>query len=617
MYAQVVFNLPIEGPFDYFIPAAAKQKLSPGMRVGVSFGKRRCVGYVVGKRGSTQAKKVKPILSILDDLPILDKTMLKITRQVADYYACSWGQAIETATPVSLRKSKPIGLNRQVSIEEKLPNEKNDMLLLQDISGDKCWEVYLQAISDTLKKGKTVILLVPDRQSAEMMQKRLKHQLSQDVGLLHSYLSAKKELAEWIELKCARLRIVVGTRLAIFAPMVNLGLIIIEQEQSQVYKQDSAPHYNAVGVAKIRAKIEGLKLILASHSPTIESWYQAKKGKIKYILRNTELPAREIKVIDLGRVGFIPDRRKIRLSISLEDAIMRSLEQKGKVLLFLNRRGFSIFAYCHNCGMVLRCPRCNANLILHFKNSRLICHSCNYNTESPRICPNCNSGYIRYSGLGTEKLESELHRLYPQFKIARLDKDEQIVPGDAQIIVSTESIFKHPLTGLDLIGVIWPDTVLNRPDFRAAEKIFALLLGLGSLTTNALVIQTNYPEHYCFQALVQRKIDFFYETELKFRRQSNLPPFRHVIIVSLRARKKERASNAVQELFNILKNTNQDKSITIDSFSPQIPHKKRDKFYEQILLKAKSVPKAVSFLKKALADFRRSGIIITVDVDPV
>jgi len=559
---------------------------------------------------------VKPVLKILDDFPILDKTMMKITRRVADCYACSWGEAIEAATPVGLRRAKRTKLTTQV-IESKLRAGKPDIFLLQDPTGQKRWEVYFREIGNAINIGKAVILLAPDKESAEFMQKQIQQTLNKDVGLLHSHQPANRELRQWIDLKCGRIRIAVGTRLAIFAPMVNLGLIIIDEEQSPVYKQDSVPHYNAVGVAKIRAKIEGARLILSSRSPTLESWHQAKMGRIKYILRDTDVPVRQIRIIDLQRVGFIPDRRKMRLSISLEEAISTALEGKGKILLFLNRRGFAIFASCHNCGMVLRCPRCNANLILHFKNNSLICHRCNYEAKSPKICPNCNSGYIRYSGLGTEKLESDLNRLFPQFGIARLDKDEKLIPKDAQIIVATESIFKHPSENFDMVGVIWPDAVLNRPDFRSAEKIFSQLLHLNSLTTNSLIIQTNYPEHYCFQALARGSINLFYETELKFRRQSNLPPFKHIIIVKLRGRQKDKVGNACEELFNILNNANRNKSIKIVSFSKQMPHKKRDRFYEQVLIKTGLVPKTVSFLKKILSNYRRSGIIITVDVDPV
>ncbi len=616
MYAQVVFNLPVEGPFDYFIPSAWEQNLNPGIRVEVSFGKRSRVGYVVGKTEGTKVKKIKPILRILDDIPILDKTMLKITRQAADYYACSWGEAIEAATPASLRRGKRIEIDDQ-DIKRKTRIKKAQVLLLQDLGGKRRWEIYLREINQSLDTGQGVIFLTPDKEQARLIQKEIEDKLNVKVGLLHSRQPAREELRQWIDIKTGRIRIAVGTRLAIFAPLTNLGLIIIEEEQSPVYKQDSTPHYHSVGVAQIRAKTEGLRLILSSPSPTLETWYQARRGRIKYVLKDAEIPAGQIKIIDLHRAGFIPDRKRTRLSSYLGDAISQVLNQKGRVLLFLNRRGFAIFASCQSCGMVLRCPRCNANLIFHFKNNRLTCHRCNYKIQSPRICPNCNSGYIRYSGLGTEKLESELHRLYPQFSIARLDKDEKNISRDAQIIVSTESIFKCTFTNFDLIGVISPDAVLNRPDFRAGEKVFDLLVHLSRLTSNSLVIQTNYPRHYCFQALAQRRVDLFYETELALRRQSSLPPLNHAIMVKLRGRNEERVSSVCEELFNVLNSANQGRAIKIVSFSNSMPHKKRDKFYEQILITARSVTKAVIFLKKILNDFRRSGIIITIDVDPV
>ncbi|MFH1339160.1 MAG: primosomal protein N' [Candidatus Omnitrophota bacterium] len=616
MYAKIVFNLPIDGPFDYYIPPAWEQNLRPGMRARVSFGSRHCFGYVVGKAERTRVKNIKPVLKIIDDVPVLDKALLKLTRQVSDYYACSWGEAIETAIPTSLRKGKRIELD--LAKKHKTKNKKAKTLLLQDLSRRKVWEIYPEEINKSLSAGEGVIFLTPDRESARLIQKEIRDRLNNvEVGLIHSYLSEKEELKQWLEARSGRTRVVVGTRMAIFAPLANLGLIIIEEEQSPVYKHDAVPHYNAVGVAEIRSGIEKAKLILSSPSPRLETWHRAKRGRIKYILKDAGIPAGQIKLIDMQRVGFIPQRRKLRISISLEDAINQALAREEKVLLFLNRRGFAIFARCQNCDAVLRCPRCNANLILHFKDGILICHRCNYKAQSPRVCPNCNSGYIRYSGLGTEKLESELCRIYPQTEIARLDKDEKTIPAGARILIATESIFKHPHVMFDLVGVISLDALLNRPDFRAAEKVFDLLLRLACLSSNFLIIQTNFPGHYCFQALSQKNADSFYQTELKLRRESGLPPFNHIIAIKLRGRKEEKVADSAEELFNILNKTSRDKAIKIVSYSSSMPHKRRDRFYEQVLVKTKSVPEAVKFLKKSLSKFRRSGIIVTVDVDPV
>ncbi|MFH1678538.1 MAG: primosomal protein N' [Candidatus Omnitrophota bacterium] len=616
MFAQVVFNLPVEGPFDYLVPAGWEQNLHPGMRVEVSFGKRCSLGYVTAKVRDSNAKGVKPILRIIDKSPILGTAMLKVTRQAASYYACSWGEIIEAAVPQGLRRSRKTEFQYSGGPQEK-QLKKGNLMLLHDLRGEKRWDIYFQEIHNCLAAGQGVILLAPYKGSAEAIQKKIKDKLNMEVGLLHSYQAVKEELSQWLNIKNGRLRIVAGTRLAVFAPLINPGLIIVEDEGCAVYKQDSTPHYNAVGVARIRSKIEGVRLILFSRAPALEAWYEAKRGRIKYILRDEEIPARDIKIIDTKRVGFAPQKRRLKLSFALEAAINNTLNEKGRVLLFLNRRGFAIFASCSNCAKVLRCPRCNANLILHFESDRLICHRCNYQSQPPKICPNCNRGYIQYAGLGTEKLESELHRLYPQYSIARLDKDEQALSDEAQIIISTEAIFKQAGAKFDLIGVIWPDAVLNLPDFRAAEKLFALLIHLACLSDKNMIIQTAFPEHYCFQSLSRKSLNLFYETELKFRRQSGLPPFKHIVIIRLRGAMEEKVSAAAEELFNILNNALKDKSIKIVSFSAQVPHKKRDNFYEQILIKSGSAVKAAAFLKNILPGFRRWGIIVTVDVDPV
>ena len=625
MYAQVIFGLPIEGPFDYMLPDAWRRIAKPGMRVEVSFGHKCHIGYIVGIARHTEAKNIKPVIDMIDKAPVLDKTMLRITKEVSDYYACSWGEAVEASVPLSLRQGRKIeqsitGINQPKTqgISQGVGDKKeSEVFLLQSVKGDSRWEIYLSQINEFVAKDKGIIILTPDRYSAEFIRGKIQSELGLEVGLLHSHQSAREELNQWIQIKNGSIKIVVGTRMAIFAPLVNLGLIIIEQEQSWVYKQESSPHYNAVGVARIRSRLQRARLIFSSLTPSLETWYATKRGKIKYILKENHIAKPNVNIIDLHRVGFVPQRRKIKLSIALEDAINKALRENARVLLFLNRRGFAIFASCQQCGKVLLCPRCNANLILHFKENTLNCHSCNYKAACPRICPNCKSGYMRYAGLGTERLESELSRLYPQVNIARFDKENKNLPADGQIIIATESIFSKPAVNLDLIGVLAPDYALNLPDFRAAEKVFALLLELSRLTDKAMFIQTSFPDHYCFQAISQNRVELFYETELKFRRQSHLPPFTNIIVVSLRGRNEQKGSFIAEELYNLLNHTNLDKNTQIIAHYPQTPHKRRDYFYEQILIKTKSVTRAVRFLKKTLTSFRRSGIIITVDVDPV
>lgn len=617
MFAKVVFNLPIEGPFDYAIPAGWQERLLPGSRVRVSFGSRFRLGYVVAKAKDSALKKVKPLAKIIDCAPLLDKAMLELTRAVADYYACSWGEAIEAALPQGLRKGKDIEGLEEI---EKTKLEKNpaEVLILQTMNELRRIEIYAQQIRQCLDAGKGVIVLSPDIESAVLLAGEIKNRLAGfDTGLLHSRLPEKEELKSWIAIKSGRVKIAVGTRMAVFAPFSNLGLIIVQQEQSAVYKSDASPHYHAAGVARLRAKMQGARLILSGISPSLESWYEARKKRIKFLIKETEIPAAEIKAVDLKRAGLAIGKKRLRISIALEEAINRALSEQKRVLLFLNRRGFALFIRCSNCSAILRCPRCNANLILNFKSGKLLCHFCNYKTAAARVCPECNSGYIRYMGLGTEKLESELSRLYPGIEVARLDREERSLADSARIVVATELIFKNPQLNFGLIGVISLDSFLNRPDFRAAEKVFNLLLRLACKTRGTLVIQTNFVRHHCFQALAEKNIDLFFEKELSFRRQSGLPPFNHIIALNLRGRNEEKVAASAEELFKLLQKNCPSKSIKIMSYLKGIPPKKRDYYYEQVMIKSRSVPQAVSFLRENLRDFRHSGIIITVDVDPV
>ena len=265
--------------------------------------------------------------------------------------------------------------------------------------------------------------------------------------------------------------------------------------------------------------------------------------------------------------------------------------------------------------MVLKCPRCNINLVYYFKDNILNCHYCNFKMQPPTVCPNCNSGYIRYAGLGTEKIESELSRLFPQAIIKRLDNSKHLDINSADIFISATSIIKETEYYFDLIAVLSIDNSLNRIDFRAAEKAFGLLIGLLRLTDKKIVIQTRLLKHHCFNSLVDKDVSIFYTEELKQRKQLGFPPYKHLAIVKLRAKKEEKVGEASNILFNKLKKY-KTKDINIVSVNPGQPSKLRGNFYWQILIKSDNPRKISRFLKIHLKDFSHSGIIVTVDVDP-
>jgi primosomal protein N' (replication factor Y) len=613
LYAKVVVGLPVEGPFDYIVPADLISRIKIGVRAWVPFRTKSIIGYVVGITSTTKIKNLKKILEVIDEQPVLNKSMLRLSKELAEYYCCSWGEAIETALPEGLRKGKKI-----VSINVNTHSDKKDnpdVILVQDLDGKERWNIYLREIKDTLNKNKSTIVLLPDLNSVLKAQDKITPSINTPTSIL--YRKQPKELEEWIKVREGKANIVIGMRSAIFSPVNNLGLVIMDEEQDSVYKQDQVPHYHAREVAFMRTNIEKAKLILGATSCSLESLQLVKANRIKYdfVARNRDFP--EIKLVDVKSEQRSRKKRHIILSKYLQGSIYDTLNSSGKVLLFINRRGFATFASCRNCALVLKCPRCNINLVYHFKDNILNCHYCNFKMEAPSICPNCNSNYIRYTGAGIETVESELSRIFPKSRINTIDSKKHLNTKDADIFVATSVITKEEGLNFDLIGIIGIDNSLNRIDFRSSEKTFALLSSLLRLTEKKIIIQSSLPNHICFQALVKKDLSLFYEEELRIRKQLNFPPFKHIILIKLRGRQEEKVKQASQDLFKKLNTVHKLKVFRTVSLNPALPSKLRSKFYWQLLLVSSNVKKACKSLKIYLKDFSHSGIIVTVDVDPL
>jgi primosomal protein N' (replication factor Y) len=619
LYAKVVVGLPIDGPFDYLVPAYLEKKLSLGARVWVNFRNKKEVAYVVGLSSKTKIKKVKEISAAIDATPILGEKMLLLAKRLAEYYCCSWGQAIETAIPEDLRKGKITKgtlLYKESLVIKKCPLlDQKDEKKINFLSGQDRMPVYLREIKGALAAKQSAIVLFSDISAAE----RAKEAVGKSLGI-EAYIvfrNQPKELETWEKIMQAEYCVVVGTRSSVFSPVNNLGLIIIDQEEDQVYKQEQAPHYHAREVALMRAEIQGAKVILASHSISLESFYLAQKDKLKFEFAPAKATYPEVKVIDARRLSYAQRKSKAIFSKFLADAIYSTLTEKGKVLLFIERKGFATLAACHNCGVALKCPRCNINLVFHFDEDKLKCHHCNFKMEVPKICPSCNTGYIKYSGIGTEKVESELAKIFPQARVKIFSEENRSDPNlDADIFVATSSVIKRRGLSFDLIGVIAIDNSLNRVDFRSAEKVFSLLLGLVSLTSKKIIIQSSNANHHCFQALIKNDPQLFLTEELKQRKQSNLAPYKHMILIKARGGNLEKVKKAASDLFERL---NRIKAIGIKLLSLNCgqPAKLRGNFYYQILMRASNVQSASRFLKLHLKEGHYSGIIVTVDVDPI
>jgi primosomal protein N' (replication factor Y) len=409
-----------------------------------------------------------------------------------------------------------------------------------------------------------------------------------------------------------------GTRSVVFAPLKNLGLIIVDSESAYAYKQNQSPHYNAREAALIRGKLEGAKVILGAVMPSLEAFYPAGKPEAGRPYLKPKPAQPEIKVIDMNRAFSLKGHKGMPLSRFLEDAVFNALIAKEKVLLLLNRKGFATIASCHNCGKVLKCPRCSVNLAYHFHEGTLSCRHCNFKTAPPKTCDSCHAGYIKYSGAGTEKIESELSRIFPQARILRWEQKSQAAIEDADIFISTSAIAGHAEYRFDVVCVLAIDNSLNHADFRAAEKSFILLGEALALTKKKFIIQTRLVNHHLFKALENNDPGIFYDTELKERKQLGLPPYTHLALIKTRGRSESRVREAAENLFAGFKGVSTNKKVGVLSLNPGEPAKLRGNFYWQILIRAGSAQAITKFLKKNLKKFRRpSGIIVTVDVDPV
>lgn len=620
LYAQIVLGLPVEGPFDYIVPELLRKKIYKGSRVFVNFAGRRKVGFVVRLKHDSSIKKLKEIFSVIDEHPIIDRESLLLTKKLSEYYCCSWGEAIETALPEGIRKGKKTpqikvdGL-RIVNTDNKY-SANQDITLVHDLDGVLRWGIYLEKIRDGLNAGASSIILLPDKSAVLKAKELICKELDAKISIL--YRNVPRELEEWLRIKIGEVDIVIGMRSSIFAPLANLGLIIIDQEQDSAYKQDQVPHYHARQVALMLAKIKKAKLILGSTAPSLESFHLVKRGIAKYIPLSRIKKYPEISIIDIKAEYYRFKPKNLILSKYLEDLIAATINSSGKTLLFLNRKGFATFAFCNNCAKVLRCPRCNVNLTFHFKENILTCHYCNFKMENPKICPSCNSGYIKFSGMGTERIESELSRVFPQAKIKRVDTESNPDLKSADIFISTSAIIaKQASYNFDLVTVLGIDNSLNRVDFRSSEKAFSLLMSLLKLTDRKLLIQTGFPGHHAFKAIAKNDVDIFYSDELRERRQLDLAPFKHLALIKLRSKVEQKAREGSYALFKKLNSKNNKYGVRMLSVNPGQPSKLRGNFYWQILIRSNNPEKATKFLKINLKDFRHSGIIVTVDIDPL
>ncbi len=548
-------------------------------------------------------------------------------------------RAAMAAGPVRVRHA--LNPSQQAAFEqigEAIRARQFRTFLLHGVTGSGKTEVYLNAIDETLAGGRSALLLVPEIALTPAMAGQFFSRFGDRVAILHSAFTDVERSEQWRRIRSGAAPVVVGTRSGVFAPVRNLGLIVVDEEHDGSYKQEETPRYSGRDVAVVRAQAAGACVVLGSATPSLESRYNAERGKYTMLELPDRIEARpmpSVSLIDM-RQEFLETRKQSTFSRKLLEALGQRLENGEQTIVLLNRRGFSSFVACRACGERVECMNCSLTLTYHKRDRRLLCHYCGYAEKVPGTCPKCASEHIYFLGLGSERVEEELHHAFPTARIARLDRDtvtgkrhyetilQDFREGNYDILVGTQMIAKgHDIPNVTLVGVVSADVGLGMPDFRAAERTFQLLTqvagraGRGSVP-GIVLVQTVNPDHYAVRMAAAQDYQAFYEKELSFRRMMHYPPFTAMANVLVRSEKQEMAMRMSADL-GILIVPPPEKLRVMGPAEAPVPRLKNEYRY-QFLIKAVS-RKALNELLQRIRTFaleRKWGATaLLIDVDPL
>jgi primosomal protein N' (replication factor Y) len=749
-FARVVVTTPLKDPLIYRVPDPLWEQLAVGMRVLIPLGKRKVTGILLELLRESAVPGTREILSILDERPILDSTLLRLSQWIAQYYLVTLGEVLSTILPPSLRRETQrtivlksgtfpcdpleqkildrlhqskgkIGvksLTREmaggnlygaierleskgaIEVRERLPahrrNTKDTFLeaapaaarpllsseqqqalcaiadrlqeggfetfLLHGVTGSGKTEVYLRAVELARQAGRTSLILIPEIGLTPQLMDRLNARFPGRVGILHSALSGAERWTQWWHVVRGQVDIVVGARSAVFAPLPNLGLIIVDEEHDPSYKQEEGLRYNGRDVAVVRGKLSGCPVILGSATPAIESYQNAVEQRYRLLemaQRVQQRPLPFIEIVDLRAAanrsqapsgGMAPSRAQTPparesgehrlISHRLAALLIKNYQASRQSLIFLNRRGFSNFLQCAFCGHVLRCSYCSVTLTLHRKQKSLCCHHCNFRRAITELCPGCSNLTLSGIGVGTEQVEEALHRLVPEARIARMDRDttskrgahEELIrrweKGEIDILVGTQMITKgHDVTGVTLVGALLADLSLNLPDFRSGERTFQLLSQVAGRSgrgdnPGTVIVQTYAPDHYAIQYLINHDYKGFFASEIAFRQALNYPPFSRLVCLRLEGPRLEAVEDKARMLGMLLRdgtirNDRLRAKIEILGPAPAPIEKLRNRYRWQLLLKGKQSSSLLELAKRAREALPRSrSVRLHIDVDP-
>ena len=597
-YYELAFNIPIKTCFTYL--SDEKNEAAFGKRVMAPLGKRDCLGFIVAERESPppglKESSLKAIRRVVDKEPVFDNDDLDLAKWVSGYYFCSLGEAISAMLPsgkkirtnvfpgidsqdsgiegeedyirsskLSLSYEQEAALKAIVDIENY---DRGKFFYLFGITGSGKTEVFLRAAEAMLNKGLSVIYLVPEISLTHQTAEAITERFGKVAVTLHSGMTPAARFKEWVNIRRGEAKIVVGPRSAIFAPVKNLGLIIIDEEQDSSYKSGSTPRYHARQAAMKRASLNGAQLLMGSATPSIEAWKLMQEGLITRLDLKQRVSGGSIPEI----IPVSLEKTEGCLSTELKNEIALTAAMKRQSILFLNRRGFAYYYHCRSCGYELKCKHCSVSLTWYKSRNRAICHYCGYSTTAPRSCPECSSLDAAFSGFGTEMVEEEVRRTFPDLKLIRIDADstakkntlkkslDAFRAGEADILLGTQMVAKGlNFPGVRLVGVVLADTALHLPDFRAAERTFSMLVQVAGRSgryfpDGKVIIQTLRPNEPAIAKSCSLDLDAFYEHELEQREMLNFPPYCRIIRFTFRSALQNKVDEASHKFAAISRN---------------------------------------------------------------
>lgn len=661
----VAVNAPLKEPLSY-LPPEKGTTLSRGQSVTVPLGKRKASGVVLGPNLVKNEKfKMKPMINLDDQRPLLSSAYMNWLEWLSSYYLYPIGQIFETVFP-PLKREGARGSRKSPAVNDELPQseppklteEQSEVLrslkadknfgvhLLHGVTGSGKTEVYLHMLEEILASGKQGLVLVPEISLTPQLIDRFSRRFKGSVAVLHSHLTEREKTNHWWSMVEGQRQILIGARSALFCPLPNLGLIILDEEHEPSYKQDEKLKYHARDAAIVLAKNLNVPIILGSATPSLESWNNVKSGKFKLHTMSQRVNARplpEIEVVDLREQHRHRKDNPSPLPFWLSDRLHEELQavwQRGdQAALFLNRRGLAQTAQCHACGHVSECPNCSVSLTVH-ANSHLVCHYCDYNERLPETCPDCKQSELEPLGMGTERVEQDIQKLFPEVRIARADRDEiqtreqleklieDVEQHRVDLLIGTQMIAKGlDFAKLNLVGLVLADVGFHWPDFRASERSYQLLTQVsgrsGRQTAGKVVIQTYDPEHPSIKFTLGSSYNAFADYELQERSDMLYPPVWRMAMIRIQGQSEDEAERAAQLVVHRARMLQKQVPVYADNLvalgpAPAPLFRLRNKFRFQVMLKCDSSKRLNAFCRQLFSkdEWIPAGTKVQVDIDP-